>query len=72
MNGFLYLTLLAGKLGKLLNGGVRDTLDFLVLPVIIVLNWIQMSHAGHYSVLVLNNVTGDSWFAINGYRGNNI
>ena len=72
MNGFLCLTLWAGKSEKLPNGGVRDTLGFLVLPVIIVLNWIQMSHAGHYSVPDQNNVTGDSWFAINGSSGNNI
>ena len=35
-------------------------------------NWIQMSHAGHYSVQDPNNVIGDSWSVTDGCSGKNI
>ena len=56
-----------------LLGGVAQEVFGGPMPISITeWNWTQMSHVGHYSVLDPNNVTGDFWFAINGYNGNNI
>jgi hypothetical protein len=71
-NGDHSLTQQAEKSERLLNGVVLEAFAGPVPVSITEWNWTQMSHVGHCSVPVSNNVTGDFWSAINGYNGNNI